>query len=659
LTNYNLRIFYNISEKYWVELSDSEPIKVIGFYKIDTFKLEIHNDKVVSGELINSLFGLKFITENEYHIKLTLLNKAFCTIEISSDSNAQMDEKTIHLTENICNSFRLDYKKELLRNIFVEKCNIKQSLQEINKYIFCDHYSLWLYNDITDYFTLLDSSFDVKCTFKKPNDKKFSGEHICEKFDHSEDNDKLKNIKSLNKIKIALQYPNKENNLVYLIVNFFSEYDDYSLKEETILLIREILYLKFSKDYFPKIIASNISIAELNNKFKVRKFDDYLKECVDTITNDLDWEASSIFIKDNDDGLILKALKHAGNYNSVGTVIYTKNDESMTSSVFKENKIYYSYDINNDDRNSGKYNDETINAAQTWIGVPIAAQNVSPIGVLRVKNKLKDKKPVNFDMFDINILENLAINIAYQYNIVQKFIKEEDFIRTSRHEIKTPLTLIANASVRLKYEICDEYKLKEFNDLPKTIRRQLEDLEAVASRLSFVANSRSFNAKELTKKIERVRVLMNIVTPIISFSKLYARKNDKFIDLDKESISRLPPVSCDINSAQMAFHIIIDNAIKYAKKSQTIFVYGKKEGDYCKVIVKSNSFVTIQPEEQEDIFKKYYRTKGVEEKRLEGSGIGLFLAKGIMRENKGKILLTNLNNPTTFELHFLKNNVGD
>jgi signal transduction histidine kinase len=657
----NLKILYNISEKYWVELSDSEPTKVIGFYKIDISKLEFYNDKVASGALINSLFGLKFIRENECHIKLTLSNKAFCVKEASSEYSTKIDEKVIHLTENVCNSFRLNYKKELLRNIFVEKCDIKQTLREINKYIFCNHYSLWLHNDITDYFTLLDSSFVIKQTFKKPNDKNFSEEHICEKFDYSGNTDELKSIKSLNRIKITLPYPNKENNLVYLIVNFFSEYDDYSLKEETILLIKEILYLKFSKDYFPKIIASNRYVADLNNKFKIRKFDDYLKECVDTITNDLEWEAASIFIKDNDECLKLKALKHAGNYDHIGTVMYTKDDKpmSMTYNALKENKTVYSYDIKNDPRNTHKFDDETINVARNWLGVPISAPKIPPIGVVRVKNKLKDKETVNFGMLDINILENLATNIAYQYNIEQKFIKEEDFRRTSRHEIKTPLTLITNASVILKYRIHEEYKLNESDDLPKKIRELLEDLNIVASRLLFITNSKSFDAKELVKEIKSTSIFKDVVIPVISFSKGYARKKHRFIDIDKNSILQLPLVNCDAASSQMALHIVIDNAIKYTKKYETIFVYGKKEGDYCKVIVESDSFVAIQPDEKDDIFKKYYRTKEVEERKFEGSGIGLFLAKGIMRENGGKILLTSLNKPTRFELHFLKNKVGD
>ena len=182
----------------------------------------------------------------------------------------------------------------------------------------------------------------------------------------------------------------------------------------------------------------------------------------------------------------------------------------------------------------------------------------------------------------------------------------------------------------------------------------LEDLETVTARLLYVTNSLSFDAKKLVHNITESLLFKDVVIPIASFSTIYSKKNGKFIYINKDSLLSASPITCDVKSSQMAFHTVVDNAIKYSKKSSTIDIYGKEDKNFCKVIVDSYSSVTIREEEKEHIFRKYYRTKEVEEKKFDGSGIGLYLAQEIMIINGGRVLLTNLNNPTRFELHFKK-----
>lgn len=486
----NLRIFYNISKDYWVELSHSS--EVIRFHKMDISKLEYYRDKTVNGGFLNSISDFDCVAKKKYHI--ALFNKILCFNEKRVwKYNSIITEERICSITNICNSFRLYHKEKLLKKIFVNNdCSIEQALQEVSEYIFCEHYSLWLYNDITNYFTLLSSSFETKSTFKLPKGNFIEDECKYEDFDYSGENDILKNIKSLNRIKIELTSPtNKGKNPSFLIVNFFSKHIGYSLRKETLLLIKEILNLKFSKTHFPKIIALTKIVTELNEKFHIGELDKYLQECVSTITKEFDWEATSIFIKNDYDELKLKALYHFGDNNSIDSVIYTKEDASITYNIFQNNKIECIYDIDSHPQNSHKFDETTQNKPQNWIGIPIKVPNIDSIGVLRVKNKLdSQKKVIDFNRFDIIILINLAENIAYQYHNEQKFIEEEEakqnkqkelqkqenenkelteFIRTFRHEIKTPLTLITTASTRLKNRICDEYKIKE-DKIPKKIK---------------------------------------------------------------------------------------------------------------------------------------------------------------------------------------------
>lgn len=667
-----LRIFYNISGMNWVELSQLEPNKIINFHKIDISNLYTYDDKIIKGEFINLSIANIFISNKKYHIKL--FNKIIGIKEVKTMFNNKINNENISLINSICNSFRLQKREIFLNNLFAsDNKDIGHAMQEINEYIFCNHFSLWLYNDITNYFTLVSSSFNIEQTFKIPKNVFSENNYNYESFNYEGNNDVLKDMKSLNRIKVRINSLNNLENSNFLIANFYSTHDNYSLREDTIQLIQEIINLKFSKEHFPKVVELERILTNLSEEFQVKKIDDYLNNCVITITKDLGWEAASIFIFDFENGLKLRALKHFGNYKLLNSIIYKKGDRSMTYQIFENNDPKYSYNIDDDSRNTHTFDEVTNHNPKNWIGIPIIiAPNSTPIGVLRVKNKINTSgKIIHFDQLDINILKDISKNIAYLYNLDKDIIEKEenkekqlveqqlkykeltDFVRTYRHEIKTPLTLISTTPIRLIDSICDEYKIKE-EALPKTIKQILDDLAAVTARLRYVANSLSFDIDELVRNIKMLFPFKDIVIPIISFSKIHAEKKNRFINIDKDSFLRLPPVIGDANSSQMAFHTIIDNAIKYTKKDGTIYVYGEEDRDWCKLIVSSYSNVTIQQEDKDKIFTQFYRTQEVESKKYPGSGIGLYLAKGIMDINRGKILLTNLNNPTKFELHFKK-----
>lgn len=674
----NIRIIYKIAKSYWVELSHND-FSIIQFHKIDNeFEFEKLNDKIIRGNYINNLIKLNCEIDKNYH--LVFDEKTLFIIGVKNKFFYK-PQKTKFYIENICNSFRLINKERLINNVFVNyDCTIDETLCEINKYIFCNHYSLWLYNDLTNYFTHLTSSFPISRKFKEKDELSnqiFSFEegngYICEKYDFKRNNNPiLGSIKTVNRIKIELNNTNSDSSN-FLIANFFSEHDDYELRDDSISLIKEILCLKFSKDYYPKVVSLNKIISELTETFKVGNFSNYLFDCTRTITEKLDWEAASIFITDNNDELRLSALNHYGDNSIIGIKPYKINDNSITSYIFMNNKIECIYDINAHPKNSHKFDELTKNKPENWIGIPISATHIiKPIGVLRVKNKLsKDRSSViSFNKIDISTLTDLAENIAYQYNIEQKFLEEQqnkineilkqkeenkeltEFLRTYRHEIKTPLTLITTASSRVRFRLCDEFGLLEQN-IPKKIQEVLIDLEVVGSRLMYVVNSLSFDAQDLVKDIAKCSLFRDVVIPIASFSKLYAEKKRKkvFVNIDSLNIS---PIECDKNSAQMAFHVIVDNAIKYSKPDSLISIFGKEDKDYCRVIVENYSIVTIQDNERDLIYRKYYRTEEVELKKFEGSGIGLYLAREIMTINSGKVVLTNLNNPTRFELLFKK-----
>jgi len=129
----------------------------------------------------------------------------------------------------------------------------------------------------------------------------------------------------------------------------------------------------------------------------------------------------------------------------------------------------------------------------------------------------------------------------------------------------------------------------------------------------------------------------------------------------------LPLVKLDANAFTLAVMNLIDNAIKYAADGKRIEVdlrkttvdpAGRSEsaplrhrGDDRIVLTVRDFGPGIDPEEQDQIFERFYRARAVRLKPIRGSGIGLALVRHIARSHRGDVVVhSELGKGSTFEL---------
>ena len=89
----------------------------------------------------------------------------------------------------------------------------------------------------------------------------------------------------------------------------------------------------------------------------------------------------------------------------------------------------------------------------------------------------------------------------------------------------------------------------------------------------------------------------------------------------------------------VAISNILENAIKYSKENSMVKVNVMQYDMYAKIDITDNG-IGIDYTETEAIFKKFYRTK--EAKEQEGLGIGLYIARHIIREQCGYIKVSSI-----------------
>jgi signal transduction histidine kinase len=80
----------------------------------------------------------------------------------------------------------------------------------------------------------------------------------------------------------------------------------------------------------------------------------------------------------------------------------------------------------------------------------------------------------------------------------------------------------------------------------------------------------------------------------------------------------------------------LNNAIKYSPDDKNIGVAVSKEGMNIRVSV-TDKGIGIKPEEHEEIFQRFYRSKFNNNISFSGFGIGLYISAEIIRRHNGNI----------------------
>ena len=122
---------------------------------------------------------------------------------------------------------------------------------------------------------------------------------------------------------------------------------------------------------------------------------------------------------------------------------------------------------------------------------------------------------------------------------------------------------------------------------------------------------------------------------------------DKRVTLHAESEGRCV-VQGDFQRLQRALANLVDNAIKYSPEGGVVDVRAASEGAYVAVAVR-NSGAGIPAAELPHVFERFYR--GRNSRGLPGNGLGLSLARAIVRAHGGQLAVASTENvSTTFTL---------
>jgi signal transduction histidine kinase len=217
------------------------------------------------------------------------------------------------------------------------------------------------------------------------------------------------------------------------------------------------------------------------------------------------------------------------------------------------------------------------------------------------------------------------------------FETQNNFISNASHELSTPLTaIIGEADVTLN----KTRKTEEYQASIKVILGEAERLDKITKSLLFLAQT-GFDGKKQKMEIIRTDQLLWDVKETID--KLNPNNQ---VQLDLSLIPEDPKKLKIIGNGQLlhlALSNIVSNACKYSSNKPVQVSIGSTN-DHVIIIVKDNG-IGIPEAEIKYIYDPFFRASNT--KQYEGYGIGLPLARNIIRLHNGSLLVSSQNNEGT------------
>jgi signal transduction histidine kinase len=205
---------------------------------------------------------------------------------------------------------------------------------------------------------------------------------------------------------------------------------------------------------------------------------------------------------------------------------------------------------------------------------------------------------------------------------------KSEFLANMSHELRTPLNAIIGFS-----EVLSE---RMFGELNEKQDEYLKDIHAAGQHLLSLINDildlSKIEAGRMELELTEFDLPMTIDNALMLIRERAGRRS---IELHRGVDERLGQVQADERKIRQVLLNLLSNAIKFTPEGGRIDVGAKPVNGSVEVSV-SDTGVGIAPEDQEAVFEEFKQV-GTADKKVEGTGLGLALARKFIELHGGKI----------------------
>ena len=225
---------------------------------------------------------------------------------------------------------------------------------------------------------------------------------------------------------------------------------------------------------------------------------------------------------------------------------------------------------------------------------------------------------------------NEADRMAASFNkmaerLEQSFQQISEFTLHGSHELKTPLTVM-----RAQLEIT----LRKADSLPPELQTALESLLDEVTRLAKIVDGLTLLTKAdagmVALDTHPVR-LDELLSEAVEDADVLAQPGAIKVNLARCDKT---PINGDRHRLRQVLLNLADNAIKYNQPGGSVEFSLQNEGEFAELVV-TNTGPGISAELLPRVFERFARGKNALHQSLEGSGLGLTIAKWIVEAHGG------------------------
>ena len=198
--------------------------------------------------------------------------------------------------------------------------------------------------------------------------------------------------------------------------------------------------------------------------------------------------------------------------------------------------------------------------------------------------------------------------------------KQQRFISDASHELKTPLTIISANNEILEME-------HGASDSTEAITKQVSHMTNMVRNLNALARMDE-GEKVILSDVDFSDLANNVIA---TFEPGFAAKNIKFT----ANIPAKLVIKTEAPAIEKLLSILLDNALKYAITEAEFRLDSVNERV---AITVTNDAENIPDGSLDQVFERFYRSDVARASGIEGSGIGLSIAKQIVLNHNGRIL---------------------